>query len=523
MATRNPTLSRGELVFMSAAELAAAIASGAISATEVLEAHLERITEVNPRLNALVVPTFEQARAEALACDRAQADGILLGPLHGVPISVKECFHVAGTASTVGVERLRSELFDVDNPLVTRLRAAGAVVLGKTNVPQLMVLYESVNPVFGRTCNPWDLARNAGGSTGGEAALIAAGGSALGLGSDLGGSVRQPAQACGIHGFKPSAWRLPLEHLRNPFAGMEAFSLQPGLLARHVGDLALGMHVLTADAGPQALPAIARSPRVDVRGLRVGYWRNDGYFRPSPAISRAVDEAAAALRELGADVRPWQPPDARYATHLCWRLITSDGGASLRRLLGSSKRDKRVRKLLTMMGLPRAVRRPAAAVFRTIGQTRLADVVLNCGRVSADEYWQLSRDRAAYAERFLQSMQDAGVDVLLSPTYGLPAMPHGRSLYLLAAASYAMLFSLVGLPAGNISISRVRPGEETARPPSRDRAERDARKIDLGSAGLPVGVQVAAGPNEDERALAVMALLEEHFRGRTDYPLRPPL
>lgn len=167
------------LTSLSATELARRIKAGEVSAVEVVDAHIRRIEAVNPKLNAVVVPLYEQARAQAAAADAAQARGDALGALHGVPVTIKECCHVAGTPSTAGLTGQMNHRADRDGPLVSRLRTAGAIVLGKTNVPQLLLYYESDNPVYGRTNNPWNLERSPGGSSGGEGAIIAAGGSPL--------------------------------------------------------------------------------------------------------------------------------------------------------------------------------------------------------------------------------------------------------------------------------------------------------------------------------------------------------
>ncbi len=193
----------------SAAQIARRVARREVSALEVVQAHIARIEAVNGRLNAVVVPRFDEARTEAAAADDRLARGEPIGPLHGVPITVKECFHLAGTPASIGLARRQHELSADDGLLVARLRKAGAIVLGKTNLPQLMIWHESDNPVYGRTNNPWDLGRTPGGSTGGEAAIIAARGSPLGLGNDLGGSIRVPCHFCGIHGFKPTSLRGP--------------------------------------------------------------------------------------------------------------------------------------------------------------------------------------------------------------------------------------------------------------------------------------------------------------------------
>lgn len=167
---------RTDLFQLSASEMARQIAAGTLTSAELIDAHILRIEAVNPRINAVVVPLFAQASAQAAAADEARRRGETLGPLHGVPVTIKECFHVAGTPATEGVGHFADELMSADGPLVERLRRAGAIVLGKSNVPQLMLIHETENPVYGRTNNPWNPERSPGGSSGGEAAIIAAGG-----------------------------------------------------------------------------------------------------------------------------------------------------------------------------------------------------------------------------------------------------------------------------------------------------------------------------------------------------------
>lgn len=192
---------------LSATEWRDRLARGEVSARESVDAQIERIEAVNPAINALVVSCFDQARAEADAADAKRARGETLGPLHGLPVSIKECLALQGTAATGGLTTRKALIDTVDDPHVARLRAAGGIVLGKTNVPQLMSFVETENPLYGLTRNPWHHDRACGGSTGGEGALIAAGGSPLGLGTDIGGSIRVPAAFCGIFGLKPGSGR----------------------------------------------------------------------------------------------------------------------------------------------------------------------------------------------------------------------------------------------------------------------------------------------------------------------------
>ena len=236
-----------DVLSLGAAEIARQIRAGQRSVSDVLEAHIRRIEAVNPALNALVTPNFEAARAAAQAADDhvARHGTADLPPLFGVPVSIKDAFPVAGQRFTAGAWALRDQIADEDAEAVARLKAAGAIVLGKTNCPELSWLIETVNPVFGRTHNPHDPARTVGGSSGGEAALIAAGGSPLGLGSDIAGSVRIPAAACGVVSLKPSAGRIPTAgHVPDFGPALPGWNTA-GPLARRVEDLALALSVLS--------------------------------------------------------------------------------------------------------------------------------------------------------------------------------------------------------------------------------------------------------------------------------------
>jgi fatty acid amide hydrolase len=236
----------------SAVEIVNAVAQGSVSALEVTEAYIRRIEDVNPRLNAVVVPLFDQARADAAAVDATRQRGETPGAMAGLPFAVKESFEVAGTPATLGLKARANSVAVNDFWHVARLRQAGAILLGKTNVSQLLMGNESANPVYGRTRNPWNLERSPGGSSGGEAAIVAAGGSALGLGTDIGGSLRLPAHACGIHSLKPTSRRLTMVGPESLFSGQEAIIAQPGPLTRNESGSIFGRNFSTCLTMPSS-------------------------------------------------------------------------------------------------------------------------------------------------------------------------------------------------------------------------------------------------------------------------------
>jgi fatty acid amide hydrolase len=518
-----------ELFPLGASGLASAIASGRLSARDAVAAHVRRIEEVNPRLNAVVFARFDEALAEAAAADERQARSGALGPLHGVPISIKDSIFVAGTPSTGGLPKRAGHRAQADSPLVARLRRAGAIVLGKTNVPQMLLYIESDNPLFGRANNPWSPDRSPGGSSGGEGAIVAAGGSTLGLGTDLGGSIRIPAHVNGIHGLKATSLRLPLANTFDALLapGQEAMVPAPGPLGRHVADLALAMQLLAApgEESDETLPPVPRKAPAEVAlaGLRVGFYTDDGWFPPSAACARAVREAAAALAARGARVEEFTPPGVPEAMRIFFGLPSSAGSSWAKPFLEGGPVDPRLKELLLAAQLPHGLARLLASMLDLAGQHRRARVLRALGRRSSERYWRLVADRAAYRERFLAADGPGRFDVWLSPPSPTPALTHGACRHLLGAASYTMLWNLLGWPAGVVAATRVRPDEQSGRPASRDPVDAAARAVDSGSAGLPVGVQVAARPWREDLVLAVMAALEEDFRKRPDYPAPPPL
>ena len=518
-----------ELIYRSVTELAALIAAGEVSAFQVVQAHIAQIQRVNPRLNALVLARFEQVLAEARAADARRARGEPLGPLHGVPITIKECLDLVGTPSTFGMTSRRADYPTADDLYVRCLREAGAIVLGKTNVPQALIYNESSNALYGRTNNPWDVCRTPGGSSGGEAAIIAAGGSPLGLGTDIGGSVRLPASFCGIASLKPTAWRT---HDYSRFAPGVPFSFGPvasvvGPMARDVGDLALAMRLMGALAHPHMPdPQPMGDPsQVDLSRLRVGFYTDDGIMTPSPAILRAVREAAAIVRAAGAQVIPWQPPDLRRAMALYVRLLTANGAAVFRAALSQDRPEPQIAALYWLAQQSKPVVRLLARVLRCFGQRRLAWQLSNVG-FSADEARCFAAEAETYRLDFLAAMDRAEVgplDVLISPACFSPAWPHGASQVLITGGAYSVVYNLLGFPAGVVPVTRVRPEEAQVRPLALDVVEAAARRVDLDSAGLPVGIQVAARPWQEHVVLAVMQTIQVAARKRSDYPDCPPL
>ena len=309
-----------EIIYSSATELARAIREREVSSAEVVEAHLARIEEVNPKLNAVVHLTADAARARAREADAAMARGEVWGPLHGVPVTIKDAFETAGVVS-VGGTKGRAQYVPTDDAVgVARYKSAGAIVLGKTNVPELSLAFESDNLVYGQTKNPYDLARTPGGSSGGEAAAIASGMSPLGLGSDAGGSIRLPAHFCGIAGIKPTTGRTPRTGHFLPPGGLLDSIWQIGPLARRVEDLALALPLLcgTDWRDPSVAPVALGDPYdVKVETLRVAVHTDNGIVGTGETYPFSNGETGA----LQDHSRSHWPRPPRHRRHLAESVL----------------------------------------------------------------------------------------------------------------------------------------------------------------------------------------------------------
>ncbi len=473
-----------------AVAIAEAVRAGRCRAAEVLGCFRARHEQTHERLNALVQPRLAEAAAEAAAID---ADPT--GPLAGVPVSVKECFPVRGLRTTLGIPARAGLVDQTDAAIVSRLRELGGIIVGKANVPQAMYLHETDNPVFGRTNHPHAADRGPGGSSGGDAALVAAGVVPLAVGTDLAGSLRQPAHACGIAALMPRSETLgeaggieTLPHLR-------AVRPRAGFLARSVADLRL------------AFEAVCPAPAQPLQVRRIGWWDTAGPVPASAAVRRGVAEAVARLEAAGVEMVPL---DGRLAEEAAWlhlAIISADGGGDIRGLFEGGRPIPAVARLLRLAGVPRWMRPPAAAAARLLGRQLEARGLLATGPRSVAGHAELAAARATIESR-LQAAA-AGLDAIIAPVSAVPALRHGSASRLLLAAAACLPANLLDLAAGAVPVTTVRPGEDAGRPASRDPVLRAAAAADRGSVGLPIGVQVLAPPGGSEATvLRVMELIE---------------
>lgn len=336
-----------ELWRMSATEMAEAIRSNQVSSREVIEAHLRRIEEVNPSINAVTVLLAERALEAADAADGITAEGGQLPPFHGVPVTVKENIDLVGTPTTQGTKTLAKAYPSRDAPDVERLRAAGAIPIGRTNLSTLGMRLHTDSELRGVTVNPWDRARTPGGSSGGEAAAIATGMSPLGLGNDTGGSLRWPAQCCGITTLKPTLGRIPHASSIEPADPPISSQLMgvDGPLARRIADLRSAFEVMAGVSwrDPWTVPAPLRGPAVPMRAAIV---LDPGGLGASPHVQQGIRNAAAALEDAGYGIDEIEPPSITAAAktaldmlnpdwHLWWEFMSSTADPDTKRFMSA--------------------------------------------------------------------------------------------------------------------------------------------------------------------------------------------
>ena len=518
-----------ELYEHDAVEMGALLTRGETTSVALIEAHLARADAVDGDLNAFVHRFDEQALAEAKRADEERAAGRSRGPLHGIPISIKESMATQGVASTLGLAKRQGDIQDKDAVVVQLLREAGAIVLGKTNIPQLLLSHESENPIWGAVNNPWNLTRAPGGSSGGEAAAIASGMSPWGVGTDIGGSIRVPAAFSGIAGLKPTVDRWSNRGSFTGLTGQEVVRGQCGPMARTVRDVATLFGALDPGAmaklDPSVAPvAVAAPSQVDLSGLRVGVFTDDGFITPAASVMRGVEEAAEHLRAAGCDVVRYEPPLAQEIIETYYAALSSDGGVTGKAALQGEVVTPQLHELMRTALLPGWVRRIATSVIHSRGEVRVAQVLRQIGEKSVATYWQLTYRRAALRLAALDAWAAAGLDAVLCPPHATPAVGHRQSGDFTPAGCYAMRYNFLNLPAGVVPVTRVRD-DETQRPAPQgrrpDRVDRKAALVEAGTAGLPVGVQIAAMPYREDLVLALMEAVEAGARATASYPKTP--
>jgi amidase len=480
------------LSFASAGELTRALRERKVGAVELLDLHLARMRAVNPAINAIVATDEQGARAQARRADEALARGELLGPLHGLPMTLKDTFEVVGMPATCGIPALRNHMPKTDAAVAAALRAAGAVIFGKSNVPEGAGDHQSYNAIYGLTRNPWDLARSAGGSSGGAAAALATGMTPLEVGSDVGGSIRCPAHFCGLFGHKPSYGLVPLFGHIPPPPGTyhEPIMEVAGPLARHARDLELALDVIAAPNDLDAKGQLWKLPpprRTTLKDFRVALWADAKHYPVEPAYLAAIHAFAEDLRRLGVSVTEARPPiDPHESNDLYIAALFGMWGGGLPDEVFDGY-------VAAARGLDPADKSWAARIGRAAAQS-LRD-------------WTRLLDRREQLRRVWEAFF-RDYDLLLCPVMTTVAFPHDTS----GADHTAQMHRTikVGNETRPYLDNLIWPGLITlVNLPSTAVPMRHF--VD----GLPAGVQAVSGFLDDRTTLRFAELVEEAFGGFT--------
>jgi amidase len=482
-----------DLAFLPAHELARRIRRKEVSALELLDHYLARVARLNPPIRAVPVLDAERARERARAADAALARGESWGPLHGVPMTVKEAFNVAGLPTTWGLEASRDNRPERDAVAVQRLKDAGAIVFGKTNVPALLADWQSFNPVYGTTSNPWDLARTPGGSSGGSAAALAAGLTGLELGSDIGASIRNPAHYCGVWGHKPTWGVVSMDgHELGPQHGPDSMDIcVAGPMARSAFDLELALDILAAPLSAMTplgrVPMAWRTRGTPPQRCRVAVVYDDRFAEVDASVQQALRELVAFLRAQGVAVHEdARPVDSAETHHTYIHLLRAATGAAYGDALYAQALERAQRFAPDDQSYP-------AWHFR--GNTMSHRTWVQIDEVRA----KLRRQWSAFFEQH---------DLLICPTATTPAFErnergerwermipvNGKPQPTTDALFWAGYPGLVGLPA-------------TAVP------------LGLSAQGLPIGAQIVAPAFGDIDALRFAQWLEREYRAFVPPPM----
>ncbi|KAI0242444.1 Fatty-acid amide hydrolase 1, partial [Lamellibrachia satsuma] len=507
---------RHEILLLNLVELVEKLKSSQLKAVDALNAYQWKALEVHKKTNCLIEPILE-AEALAQACD----DGQRPGPLCGVPVSLKDCYGLKGYDCTVGLARWIDRPFDEDCDIVKVLIKQGAVPFVKTNVPQTMFSVETTNPVFGPTVNPHDTTRTAGGSSGGEAALIAGGGSILGFGSDIGGSLRIPAAMCGVCSLKPVNMRLPEGGSHPIMSGEKAVPISYGPLARDVGSLAIAMKALTVDStiyevAPAIPPVPFRSEIFkDKKPLKIGFYLNNGVFRAAPCMERAVLKAKDALEAAGHQLVAYNIGTLGEQTFDLWtRNMGADGGREIMNHMKNDAVDSAMRMMKTLCNLNGLLKRILYHIIRQIYPQLAVILKASLGESSVFEYWNLVTETERMRTRVMKEWQSLDLDAVICPGFGFPALPLEAIVDALGATTYTSMYNLLNFTAGSLPVTKVTEEDLLN---MKDYATPDpwhtvAKKNMPGSVGLPVNVQVVTLPWRDELCLRVMEDLQEALK-----------
>ncbi|PFH56808.1 hypothetical protein XA68_15958 [Ophiocordyceps unilateralis] len=465
---------------LDASELLDKLASGTIRSEEATAAFCKRAAAAHQLVNCLSETCFDRALASARDRDRHLAStGRTVGPLHGLPVSLKDCFNIRGLDSCLGLVAYVGDAAEEDGAVAQMLESAGAVLFVKTNVSAAMMMPESNNNLIGRTLNPWNRRTTSGGSSGGEAALIVLRGSPLGVGTDIGGSLRIPAACTGIFTLRPSSGRFPVRGTRSGMPGQEAVASVNGPMARTLPDLELYCRAIIGTEpwlhDPRCIPLPWRTISPPSQ-LRIAVLWHDDMVRPTPPVARALRIAVDRLRAARHQVIDWDPVDQRAGVALLVRMFVADGGAAIRAAIQCSGE-------------------PWPAQLRPYESAT---------ELGTSDMWRLQTERTEFRCRYLDRWNEAAIDAILCPTMAFNAVRHDHFKHV----GYTGVFNVLDLSclsfATPLKVDKAIDGPDPNYEPLGPVCQQIHDDYDASLMhGLPINLQLVARRLEEEKVLAM--------------------
>lgn len=521
------TSRREAIVAMTFSDLRHQLQTGSVTAVEALQAFQAKALLVHKDTNA-ITGFLTDALDRAKQLDKLPEDQ--RKPLHGMPISLKEHINLTGLDSTVGIPSNLGKVSEEDAGAVLVLKELGALPFCRTNLPQTCISFDCSNPIYGATRNPRNFERSPGGSSGGEGALIAGGGSLMGFGSDLGGSVRMPAIFSGITALKPTSGRIPLtgQGSDGGLAGVVGLHNTLGLMARSANDISVCLKEMlnlenaqgiTADPRLVHIPWRDSVAKTGTKKLKIGWYEYDGCMEATPGIRRAVAEAKKILEHQGHELVPYCPPDLLAVYALYGELMSADGWENTLDLLRYGTIDQQSLGLIDRIWhLPNKIKKILGPLMAVFYSPSIAGMFTNQFVAEKSKVlWKKNAFRLELVQAILRDWEEHGIDAIIAPGLGSPSQPLGYPAWELGAISYTCVYNLLNFPAGSLPVTSENEEDQRLLKQQYPGKEVDpqygwVKDGTTGAQGMPLNVQVIGRPWCEELVLRVMQELEANVQ-----------
>ncbi|XP_076009453.1 vitamin D3 hydroxylase-associated protein-like [Genypterus blacodes] len=507
----SPNMDSSLILSLSLSELTEQLHEGSLSPEDVFHSYMEKALHVNKALNCCTGALMESL--DQLETIGSSKDGLL----YGVPVSIKDNFGYKNHDSSCGLIKHLEQPAEKDCVIVEVLKRQGAIPFVKTNIPQGLMNYDCSNPIYGQSVNPHNLQKTTGGSSGGEGGLIGGGGSILGIGTDIGGSIRIPSSFCGICGLKATGGRLSSRGIASGLPGQKSLCASAGPMAQDVDSLALCMQALLCDHMFSLDPTVPPLPfnmkiYQSSEPLRIGYYLNDDCTEPSPSMARAITEVKALLERAGHTLVPYCPPRVGQVINGLAKSLFPDGGSPLLDNLKGGPVDQNVASQVFFYRLSNTMKKILSLIIRPLFP-RMADTFnALCGVRSIPNLWKIHTSLEDYIHEAIAEWRRCNIDVLLCPVIG-PAYNLHYCGKVSSVLSFTTIYNVLNFPAGVVTVSTVTAEDEEKlkhyKGNYQDPWDKLFKEAVTGGEGLPVGVQCVALPWQDELCLRFMKEVEQ--------------